>query len=66
MYSAKKVLLLGASGSIGSQTLDIIDEAKDKFILTSFSVGKNKDRAIEILKKYDSIQHVYISSIEDA
>ena len=50
---AKKVLLLGASGSIGSQTLDIIDEAKDKFILTSFSVGKNKARAIELIKKYE-------------
>ena len=63
---SKKVLLLGASGSIGSQTLDIIDEAKDKFTLTAFSVGKNKARAIELLKKYDSVKHVYISSEEDA
>lgn len=63
---SKKVLLLGASGSIGSQTLDIIDEAKDKFTLTAFSVGKNKARAIELLKKYDSVKHVYIASEEDA
>ena len=63
---AKKVVLLGASGSIGSQTLDIIDEAKDKFILTAFSVGQNKERAIELLKKYDSVKHVYITSEEAA
>lgn len=63
---SKKVLLLGASGSIGSQTLDIIDEAKGEFMLTSFSVGKNKDRAIELLKKYDSVQCIYITSQEDA
>ena len=64
--SLKKVLLLGASGSIGGQTIDIINEAKDKFILAAFSVGKNKDRAIEILKAFNSIKHVYISSLEDA
>ena len=63
---AKKVLLLGASGSIGSQTLDIIDEAKDKFTLTAFSVGKNKEKAIELLNKYSSVSHVYITSEEDA
>ena len=60
----KKVLLLGASGSIGSQTLDIIDEANGKFVLTAFSVGRNKDRAIEILKKYPSVQYVYITQDE--
>lgn len=64
--SGKKVLLLGASGSIGGQTIDIINEAKGKFILTAFSVGKNKEKAIEILKCFDSIKHVYITSEEDA
>ena len=64
--SLKKVLLLGASGSIGSQTIDIINEAKDKFILTAFSVGKNKEKAIEILRSFESIKHVYITSEEDA
>ena len=64
--SLKKVLLLGASGSIGGQTIDIINEAKDKFVLTSFSVGKNKERAIQLLKEFDSVKHVYISSLDDA
>ena len=66
MESSKKVLLLGASGSIGSQTIDIILEAKDRFTLTAFSVGKNKEKAIELLKAFDSVKHVYITSKEDA
>ena len=66
MEANKKVLLLGASGSIGGQTIDIINEAKGKFILTAFSVGKNYEKAREILGKFDSIKHVYIISKEDA
>ena len=66
MESSKKVLLLGASGSIGGQTIDIINEANGKFILTAFSVGKNYEKAREILGKFDSIKHVYVISKEDA
>ena len=62
----RKVLLLGASGSIGGQTIDIIKEAKDKFVLTSFSVGKNKQKAIELLKEFDSVKHIYITDENDA
>lgn len=58
--ASKKVLLLGASGSIGGQTIDIINEAKDKFILTSFSVGHKYEKAIEILEAFDTIKHVYV------
>ena len=62
----KKVMLLGASGSIGSQTIDIINEAKDKFSLVAFSVGKNYQRAVEILKEFDSVKDVYIIDKKDA
>ena len=66
MESSHKVLLLGASGSIGSQTIDIINEAKDKFKLTAFSVGKNYEKAQEILKNFPSVKHVYILDEEKA
>ena len=66
MGSFHKVLLLGASGSIGSQTLDIINEAKDKFVLTAFSVGKNYEKAQEILRNFESVKHVYIIKKEHA
>ena len=64
--SSTKVLLLGASGSIGGQSIDIIKEAKGKFELTAFSVGKNYKRALEILKEFPSVKKVFISSFEDA
>ena len=60
MASSHKVLLLGASGSIGGQTIDIIKEASDKFTLTAFSVGKNLEKAQEILRNFPSVKHVYI------
>jgi len=64
--SSKKVLLLGASGSIGGQAIDIIKEAKDKFLLTSFSVGKNLEKAKEILDEFKTIEFAYITDKNDA
>ena len=66
MESSHKVLLLGASGSIGSQTIDIIKEAGDKFILTAFSVGKNYEKAQEILRNFPSVKHIYVINKEKA
>ena len=66
MSSPKKVLLLGASGSIGSQTIDIINEANGKFVLTAFSVGRNYEKAVEILKSFPSIKHIYVIFKEHA
>ncbi|MCZ2258790.1 1-deoxy-D-xylulose-5-phosphate reductoisomerase [Sporosarcina sp. G11-34] len=44
----KKISLLGATGSIGTQTIDIIQSNPDKFQLVSFSAGKNIDKVREI------------------
>ena len=35
----REVLLLGASGSIGTQTLDVLEKDKDLFRLIGISVG---------------------------
>ena len=37
----KKIVLLGASGSIGLQSIDVIKKHKEKFEIVAFSVGKN-------------------------
>lgn len=60
MSQARRVLLLGASGSIGSQCIDIINEARDKFILTAFSVGRNTSKIKEILQNFDSVKDIYL------
>ena len=45
----KKVLLLGASGSIGTQTIDVISKNTDQFVLTAFSVGNRSESIPEII-----------------
>ena len=54
------VLLLGASGSIGEQTLDILAENRDRFTLVGFSVGKRSENISLILKKFPSVNSVYL------
>lgn len=66
MDQAKKVLLLGASGSIGGQTIDIINEANGKFVLIAFSVGEKWEVAKELLEKYKTVKHVYVKSLSNA
>ncbi|MGN7386782.1 1-deoxy-D-xylulose-5-phosphate reductoisomerase [Sporosarcina sp. SAFN-015] len=48
----KKISLLGATGSIGIQTLDIIQSNKEQFKLVSFSAGMNIGKVREITAKF--------------
>ncbi|WP_042356238.1 1-deoxy-D-xylulose-5-phosphate reductoisomerase [Bacillus rubiinfantis] len=48
----KIISLLGATGSIGTQTLDIIREHPDEFQLGAISVGKNIDLARKIIGEF--------------
>lgn len=49
----KRICLLGASGSIGEQTLDVIKKHSDDFSLVGFSVGKRIEKVKEILSGHD-------------
>ncbi|WP_270181864.1 1-deoxy-D-xylulose-5-phosphate reductoisomerase [Alkalihalobacillus sp. CinArs1] len=48
----KKISLLGASGSIGTQTLDIIRMHPELFSLVAVSVGRNIEKAAEIVDEF--------------
>jgi 1-deoxy-D-xylulose-5-phosphate reductoisomerase len=48
----KHIYLLGATGSIGTQTLDIIRNHSDRFRLVAFSFGKNIKLASQIIKEF--------------
>ena len=48
-----ELCLLGATGSIGSQVLDIIREKRDDYRLAAFSFGHNIDRALEIVEEFE-------------
>lgn len=55
----RKVLLLGASGNIGEQSLDIFEQDRSSFELVGISVGKRTERVEEILSKFPSIKGFY-------
>ncbi|MDQ0230500.1 1-deoxy-D-xylulose-5-phosphate reductoisomerase [Metabacillus malikii] len=48
----KKISLLGATGSIGIQTLDVIASHPNEFNLVSMSFGSNVKSGIDIIKKF--------------
>ena len=56
----KTVLLLGASGSIGTQTLDIIRDNPNDFKLVAFSVGNHHEKIDEILKNHQEVHSIYL------
>ncbi|MFJ8063787.1 1-deoxy-D-xylulose-5-phosphate reductoisomerase [Psychrobacillus sp. NPDC096426] len=61
----KRISLLGATGSIGIQTLDIIREHPAYFQLVAFSVGKNIAETRKILREF-SVPLVSVKSEVDA
>ena len=48
----KKIALLGSTGSIGTQTLDIVDAAPDNFEIVSLSAGTNAALMASQVVKY--------------
>lgn len=48
----KRICLLGASGSIGGQTLDVMKKHPVDFSLVGFSVGKQTEKIFDILKDF--------------
>ncbi len=61
----KNIILLGASGSIGQQTIDILRQHKDRFKLVAFSVGKRVEVAYDIIKEFP-VDSVCVSTYKDA
>ena len=57
-----KVCLLGASGSIGNQTIDVINKNPKDFSLVAFSVGKRTRCISYILRKHHEVKHICISN----
>ncbi|ARJ40064.1 1-deoxy-D-xylulose-5-phosphate reductoisomerase [Sporosarcina ureae] len=59
----KKINLLGATGSIGTQTLSIIAAHPDRFELTAMSAGRNIQKVSEIIARF---QPKLVSVLEEA
>ncbi|MGG6432022.1 1-deoxy-D-xylulose-5-phosphate reductoisomerase [Anoxybacillus sp. D401a] len=65
MDSLRAISLLGATGSIGMQTLDVIRAHRDAFRLIAFSAGRNIEQAKIIIEQF-SPKVVCVSQKEDA
>ena len=60
----KKIVVLGATGSIGVQTLDVVRKHNDKFKIVGLSVGKNIKLLKEFLNEFH-IEHVCTQEINN-
>lgn len=56
MSEKKKILLLGATGSIGRQTLDVLKRHPDRFELAGISAGHNEEALKQILADFPSVE----------
>lgn len=61
----KQLVLLGASGSIGLQTIDVVLSHPDQFEITALSIGYNVNQLKEILTKIH-VSDVCVVKKEDA
>ncbi|MDO0877249.1 1-deoxy-D-xylulose-5-phosphate reductoisomerase [Anoxybacillus gonensis] len=65
MDNLRAISLLGATGSIGKQTLDVIRAHRDAFRLVAFSAGRNIEQARIIIEQF-SPKVVCVAQKEDA
>ena len=56
----KKICLLGASGSIGKQTIDVMKKNRQDFDLISFSVGKRTRCISSLIKSFPNVKAICI------
>ena len=58
----KRIMLLGASGSIGTQTVDVVLHHSEEFEIVGISVGNNIDKLKELLEILPSVQYVCVAN----
>lgn len=61
----KNITVLGVTGSIGMQTVDVVKNHSDKFKIKAMSAGYNIKRVEEILKLIE-VEHICVVNEEDA
>lgn len=60
-----EIILLGASGSIGSQTLELLEKYKNKWDLHGFSVGNRVEKIPGILSKFEKVKYICVKNKSD-
>lgn len=57
----KKIAILGSTGSIGTQTLEVVREHKDELCVTALAAGQNKEKLKEQIEEF----HPSLVSLSD-
>ncbi|MFD2674057.1 1-deoxy-D-xylulose-5-phosphate reductoisomerase [Gulosibacter bifidus] len=57
MSDLRRVCILGSTGSIGEQTLDIIRQHRDRFDVVGLSAGSNRERVAEQAAEFGVAAH---------
>ena len=57
----KKIAILGSTGSIGTQTLEVVREHSDELSVTALAAGTNKERLLEQIREF----HPSLVSLSD-
>jgi 1-deoxy-D-xylulose-5-phosphate reductoisomerase len=52
MTAKRRIAILGSTGSIGTQALDIIDQHPDRFEVTALSAHSQADMLFEQVREY--------------
>ena len=60
-----RLTILGVSGSIGKQTIDIIETNKEHFEIVGVSVGENIEELEKVINKFSSIGFVCVKNEKD-
>lgn len=58
----RRLILLGASGSIGSQTLEVVEAHQDLFVIVGMSIGSQLNRIEKILEKHPAIKYICVKN----
>ena len=59
------LILLGASGSIGTQTLSCLENFKNKWTLVGFSIGNQAFLIDSILEKFTNVKYICLKNKKD-
>ena len=62
--SRTRVALMGATGSIGSQTLEVLRREPERFELIALSAGRRVDELAALVKEFQ-VRHVGVSDDDD-
>ena len=60
-----KICLLGASGNIGTQSIDCINKRRDEFIIKAISIGNNIAFLRNFLKDNKEVEYICLKNYED-